>query len=70
MIWASVNLDFLITLPRRCGSLYFQTVYLEGELTGAPDRRLGQLAASLQLAPFSQRDRPTRAEVQTELVTT
>ncbi len=28
-----MNLDFLIALPRRCGSLHFQTVSSEGELT-------------------------------------
>ncbi|WP_235972167.1 hypothetical protein, partial [Aquariibacter albus] len=33
-IWLSVILDFLIALPRRCGSLHFQVVYSAGELTG------------------------------------
>jgi hypothetical protein len=35
MIWASVNRDFLIDLPRRCGSLHFRTVAFQGELTNS-----------------------------------
>ncbi len=47
-IWASVNLDFLITLPRRCGSLYFRTAYSAGELTPPVTSTLGLAGGVVQ----------------------
>jgi hypothetical protein len=63
MIWLSLNFDFLIASPGFWGSLHFQFVLINGELTPTRDLSSSATLDQASAAVARSRGKPLRNEL-------